>query len=97
MKLGVIDTTDIRYFSEPTPGAINGVGIPTVGPHITDVQHTPVVPSDSDDLVVEARVEETSQAVGSATLHYRIMYGAETSVPMVDNGTGSDAVASLAR
>ena len=60
------ETTNGVYFITPTPGAANLGGAATPGPSIREVQHTPVVPRDSDDLLVTARVEATFNAVSNA-------------------------------
>ncbi len=83
------------YFTASTPGVENGIAETEIGPVISHVSHTPQTPTDTDDLVVTATVTETAAAVNlsSVSLHYRVMYGPETTVLMTDDGTGSDVTA----
>lgn len=86
-----IDQT--RYFALPTPGAPNGAGTSDLGPIIKEISNTPSIPEDSDDILITASVTPSFAPVVSNILYYRVMYGAEVSVPMLDNGTGGDLVA----
>ena len=81
------------YFTNPTPGAENDLGAQQLGPVITDVHHSPELPQDADDIVVTAKITDAFFPVdaSSVKLHYRVMFGAEPNVPMVDDGTGADA------
>jgi len=88
-----LDAGNKRYFSGPTPGSINGVGTTTIGPLITRARHNPAEPADTEDLFVSARVNPTLNAVSSVSLYYRVMYGAETSLTMLDDGLHGDGVA----
>ncbi len=81
------------YFTQPTPGAPNLGGTALPGPLIADVVHTPQVPTDTEDLRVTAQVRNTFQAVSSVTLRYRILFGAETGIPMWDDGAHGDGAA----
>lgn len=78
------------YFAEPTPGTVNGAGSLAIGPVIREVVHVPAMPADTEDLVVLARVTPTLRPISSVTLRYRAMYGAETAVPMYDDGAHAD-------
>ena len=82
-----------RYFSGPTPGSVNGVGTTTIGPLITRARHEPLEPADAEDLFVTARVSPTLNAVTNLNLYYRVMYGAETRLQMLDDGLHGDGVA----
>lgn len=85
-----------RYFTQPTPGDINGVGAADLGPIITGVQFTPALPnrpSDTDDITVTARVSAAFSAVTNITLRYRVMYGVTNFLPMLDDGAHGDGVA----
>ena len=84
-----------RYFVVPTPGARNGSGINNSGPIINEVSHTPSRPSTSQNLIISAKIATRgeSQLLQSATLTYRVMYGEQQSLTMVDDGTGPDATA----
>jgi len=81
------------YFFSPTPGSINGGIVTDLGPAIRNVTENPLPPGDSNDLIVTAQVTETFAPVAVVTLIYRVDFGQEVSVPMVDNGTAGDAVA----
>lgn len=83
----------VRYFAVPTPGAPNGAGITDLGPIITDVSHAPKIPEDADDIIVTAKITPSFSNIVSNTLYYRVMFGGEVAVPMVDDGTGGDLVA----
>src|SRR6185503_12999113 len=79
-----IDPSATRYFASPAPGSVNGVGSTNLGPLITKINHNPAEPADTEDLVVTARVSPTLSLVTNVTLYYRVMFGAETSVLMLD-------------
>lgn len=88
-----MDTASRRYFALPTPGALNGFGKTNLGPLIVNVTHTPAMPSVAQDLSVTARVAQTFDPVGSVTLYYRVMFGAEVLIPMFDDGLHRDGAA----
>lgn len=79
-------TSDHGYFLTPTPGAANGLGEPV----IDDVSHSPLLPNYGDNITVTATLSPDSIA---ATLHTRVMFGAESGLTMRDDGTNGDAVA----
>lgn len=82
------------YFTSATPGSANVAGSTTPGPVIKKVTRdlAPLDPA-SGDLAIEAEVLATLHPISSVTLHSRIMYGAESSLQMVDDGSGADLVA----
>ena len=82
-----------RYFGGPTPGSVNGVGTTTLGPLISRARHTPAEPGDLEDLFVTARIIPTVNPVSTVNLYYRVMYGAESSLTMLDDGLHNDGVA----
>jgi hypothetical protein len=82
-----------RYFPTPTPGGPNGAGVEVLGPIITDVNHTPALPIQGRVLAVTARVAPSFAPVASVELHYRVMFGAEQTIPMRDDGAGDDEAA----
>jgi len=88
-----LDPANRVYFSEPTPGAANGPGATNMGPVVSHAGHAPSIPSDGDDIVVTVRVTPTAKPVGAVILKYRIMYGAEYSVSMRDDGQHADGAA----
>ncbi|PYJ03203.1 MAG: hypothetical protein DME25_12935, partial [Verrucomicrobia bacterium] len=76
-----------------TPGAPNSQARPNTGPAIGDVAHRPVLPQPNQSIRVTARVSDPD-GVPSVTLKYRLDPAATVlSVPMVDDGTGGDALA----
>ena len=81
------------YFTRPTPGSANLGGTALPGPLIGEVLHTPKVPTDTEDLRVTTRVRNTFQPVSSVTLRYRVLFGAETGIPMWDDGAHGDGAA----
>ena len=85
--------TEPVYFTTPTPGAVNLGGTAVPGPIIEEVTHTPNVPLENEDLLVTARVRPSFRTVSSVTMRYRIMFNAEVTTPMFDNGANGDAVA----
>jgi CotH kinase protein/Lamin Tail Domain len=82
-----------RYFSLPTPGGPNGVGTVNLGPILSAVTHAPLQPLDNDLLFVTARITPSFAPVASNVLVYRVMFGAEVTVPMLDNGANGDGAA----
>ena len=83
----------LRYFMVPTPGTLNNQGVPVLGPIVTEAQHTPQVPLDNEDVVVTANIRRAFANVTSTVLRYRVMYGAEVEVPMLDDGLHGDGAA----
>lgn len=88
-----LNTGAAGYFSASTPGRINGAGTSKLGPLVLDVAHAPQVPSDADDLIVTARAVPTAEPVGELKLSYRVMFGAEIELPMLDDGKHGDGAA----
>jgi len=75
-----------------TPGAVNSQARANAGPAITEVSHRPVLPLASQPVRVTARMSDPD-GVASAMLAYRIDgEGGLFNVPMVDDGTGADAM-----
>ncbi|NQU26554.1 MAG: CotH kinase family protein, partial [Candidatus Nealsonbacteria bacterium] len=89
----LIDTTDVRYFTDPTPWQANSQGIVVAGPIITGMTEPLMAMEDDQDIVVTAAVAAADHPVNAVTLHYRVMYGAESPLAMVDDGDGADQVA----
>lgn len=89
----VKESSSALYFVQPTPGQPNGVGQKVPGPSILDVGHTPNVPLDQDDLIVTARISRSFAAIATVSLRYRVMFGAEVTVPMADDGQHGDGLA----
>ncbi|MFO1491749.1 MAG: lamin tail domain-containing protein [Kiritimatiellia bacterium] len=81
------------YFQTPTPGAANGTAVSNAGPLISGVTDGVPRPLETASLVITATVAPKSSPVASVSLVYRIDYGTETTVPMLDNGNTPDAIA----
>jgi len=94
-NLHAYDTSKYVFFSGPTPGALNTAGTALLGPIITNNSNFPAQPADSDNLLVSAQVEQTFNPVNASSvqLHYRVMFGSETTLQMYDNGTNGDTFA----
>ncbi len=76
-----------------TPGMQNSRFKANIGPAVYDVKHSPPLPAANDPVVVTARAFDP-QGLGGMTLHYRVdPTPTYTDVTMVDDGSGSDAVA----
>ena len=76
-----------------SPGLPNSTRVTNAGPAIYKVTHTPSLPAANQAAVVTARVYDPD-GVTNFTLYYRIDPSTSyTAVPMVDNGTGGDAIA----
>jgi hypothetical protein len=86
-------TSNSVYFTRPTPGAANAGGTQTPGPVILNVQHTPNVPLENDDLLVTAQVLPSFYSIGTVVMRYRIMFGNEVAAQMFDDGTHGDTIA----
>ena len=81
------------YFTQPTPGAPNLGGTALPGPLIEDVQHTPKVPTATDELRITARVLATFHPVTTVSVRYRVLFAAEVPVTMWDDGAHGDGAA----
>jgi CotH protein/lamin tail-like protein len=75
-----------------SPGMPNSTYITNAGPAIYNVTHNPPLPAASQPVVVTANVSDPD-GVTNLTLYYRIDPATNyIAVPMVDDGTGGDAV-----
>ncbi len=71
-----------------TPAEGNAPIVPVIG----SVTHTfRVANNEASPLVVTAAIDPVATAIGSVELIYRIMFGDELTLPMVDDGSGDDA------
>src|SRR5262249_6454944 len=76
-----------------TPGARNSRAVPNAPPAISEVAHHPVLPAANQPCLVTARVNDPDAPV-TVSLKYRLDPATTyTTVTMVDNGTGGDAIA----
>ncbi len=82
-----------RYLQTPTPGATNSAALENLGPIVTEVRYNgtlelppqPTGGGGSPDLTVSAKVTASLRPLAGTNpvqLAWRIMYGAETLVPM---------------
>lgn len=87
-------TGGVGYLRTPTPGAANA-SILDLGPLVEDVEFSPVVATENQPLTITASVSQFNHPVvaSSVQLNYRIMYGPEVTLSMVDDGSGNDAIA----
>ena len=85
--------SNLGYLLTPTPGSANIVFGALTGPLVKDLTENPGELADDQDLVVTAVVAPHNAPVDSATLHYRVNFGEELTVAMVDDGTGGDQAA----
>ena len=79
------------FFSTPTPGAANGAGT-RAGPIFDAALKDPLQPV-SGPLTVTATIRAANDPVSAVRLYYRKMFAAESTITMVDDGTGGDAKA----
>jgi hypothetical protein len=82
-----------RYFTIPTPGNSNATATAALGPEITAVTHTPNEPAPGESLVVTAHVAPFLNPVSSVRMTFRVQYGAETELLMLDDGAHGDGAA----
>ena len=76
-----------------TPGARNSRYVSNAPPAIAAVSHSPILPAANQPIVVTARVGDPD-GIASVLLKYRLDPSSTYStLTMIDNGTGSDAVA----
>lgn len=79
-------------FNMGTPGLRNTAYVANRPPDIMDVRHSPVLPAGGEPIVVTARITD-KDGVEAVMLSYRSEGGVFTNVPMVDDGSGDDAIA----
>ena len=83
-----------RYFPTPTPGQPNNAGVEILGPIIADADHSP---ADCRPSATTCRSPPGSRPaslrVASAQLHYRVMFDAEVTIPLLDDGNSGDGAA----
>ncbi len=87
------------YLATATPGAVNSAGITALGPSInqtTDTVVRPVGGAGSAPITITSKVVPSIKplnATNPVQLKYRVMFAAETSVNMRDDGIAPDAIA----
>jgi len=87
---GNIELDRRAFFVMPSANDANGTGTTTA---INEVLHTPQVPLENEPLLVTARIISTVGGAVPVELHYRVMFGAETSAAMFDDGQHGDGLA----
>ncbi len=78
-----------------TPGSANSVLTANLPPLVTNVSHTPAVPTASQLVTISAKVTDESSVGLVVSAHWRLASltpGAFTSITMLDNGLGTDEV-----
>ena len=88
-----VDPEQVGYLTQPTPGKNNNPVSENLGPLVQNVTHAPHEPTREQSIVVTAQITRTLQDVSSVQLVYRVMYGDEATVAMVDHGIAPDSVA----
>jgi hypothetical protein len=86
-----VSSGPLRYFTAPTPGALNSGGAETLGPVIIATEAEPKVPRENQGLVIRAQVRPTLRPVSEVRLRYRVMFGNEVPLVMRDDGQGPDS------
>ncbi len=85
------------YFITPTPATFNSQGVTSLPPLLSDVTDSvgtlPQGGAGSSPITVTAVVTETQHPVDTVELFYRVMFGAETQLIMLDNGVAPDVTA----
>jgi hypothetical protein len=81
-----------HYFTTPTPGGPNVDGSPHLGPLLHDLTPTNAV-TIGQPLKVQIRAVQTTAAVAGVVLKWRLGYGNEQVVTLVDDGTNGDVLA----
>ena len=87
-----LSTSAEGYMSNPTPGALNNTESDDLGPVVKNVEYSGQ-PAGGEAIVVTAEITQTVDPVETVELLYRVMFDDEVAVVMVDDGSGSDAVA----
>ncbi|MEM1082737.1 MAG: lamin tail domain-containing protein [Verrucomicrobiota bacterium] len=86
----------LAYFPAPSPGEANGLGDPHLAPIIGAVTDEATAPptgtAGSPDLTLTAEVIAGTEDIQSVVVHYRTMFGPESTVIMSDNGISPDVV-----
>lgn len=77
------------YLSTPTPGAANAT-VSNPGPYISTVTPTPAQSVAGQATTITAAVSQRLAPTAAVTLRYRAGYAAESTLPMVDDGTNGD-------
>ncbi|MES2707050.1 MAG: lamin tail domain-containing protein [Verrucomicrobiota bacterium] len=90
------DSAGAVYFPLPTPGGVNNAGTRNPGPVIltaTDAATAQPASGEPFSLPVRAAVRPSFHSLASVVLKYRLMYQAEATLPMLDDGANGDEAA----
>lgn len=82
-----VQLTPPRYFAAPSPGRPNGQGSTS---SILEVTHSPTTPQANEPLVIHATTASSTTPITPLNVYYRVMFGDEIMVSMVDDGTQGD-------
>ncbi|MES2706848.1 MAG: lamin tail domain-containing protein [Verrucomicrobiota bacterium] len=90
-------TAAVRYFQQPTPGAVNGTGASDLGPVFSHPAHSPARPAEGENVMVTVKVARTFADIAEVRLRWIVMYDSATNVLkdviLHDDGLAGDAVA----
>jgi len=86
-------STEGRYFTQPTPGALNVPGTKDLGPIIYTEGFSPALPGTNDSITVTCAVAQAFATVTNVTLNWRVMYDAPQPTLMYDDGQHGDGAA----
>ena len=84
-------TGPAAYLVSATPGATNSAARTALGPHISNTTNNPARPAGgagSAPLAISTKVVPTLNPIASVQLAYRVMWNAETLVPMTAGALG---------
>ena len=65
-------STDARYFVQPSPGAVNSIGLKDLGPIFAAEGFSPALPGTNDSLTVTCRLAQAFAPITSVTLNWRV-------------------------
>ncbi|GHV72387.1 hypothetical protein FACS1894201_01260 [Bacteroidia bacterium] len=78
------DGSDTFKIQTPTPGISNNGAV--VAPSVTNVAHTPVSPTNNEDVVISATVTAGEGTVSSVKLKWTLNTTAQTDITMTNSG-----------
>ncbi|MGH7946764.1 MAG: lamin tail domain-containing protein, partial [Opitutaceae bacterium] len=80
--------------AEGTPGTANSIAAPDIAPVVTTVRHSPLVPTSTQAITVNATVLDDRAAVVTVTISCRKDGAVSwTTAPMFDDGAHNDGIA----
>lgn len=79
---------------EGTPGRPNSIATTNAAPFITEVQHSPAIPTSTDTVTISARIVDEFAGGLTVTVHWRLDGAANfTAASMMDDGAHGDGLA----